>query len=805
MNINHRLSYSDKVANEGNYFKTVMRSMDNNFGLFSDVKRNMMANYKMLNYEIDVEDMRRYITSDLDMDEVRKLQHYDVVISKIRVMLGEIRDRPFNYHAIATNKEAINEKTSYLNRQLLRHGNMLQKKIKEGGLNNIEELKKFNRESFKELNKNYTNYRIGAEIECNNLLKYHINHYNYRHLFQRGFLDALTAAHELYLPIVTNKPEILLLNPLYMTYDISPDIVDIQDSSWAKYDFYLTYDRIYSFLGSKVDNLDYDVFDRNINGYGNYSGVYHGSLNILNDYMHNLSTDNRALSFDEGLDVTKIGDQFMSNMKYKDYETKADTILPTFRFSNVSNVGKLSYYEWKGLMDIQILTRYRDGVLVKDVVNGDYKLDKSMGDKELKKYWVPRVHSGYSLNSSYFFDYGIKEVQFNDSDNPFDCKLGFVGKIYNARNGNPISQLDRAKPFQYIINVISRQIDKLMDSEIGSLLLMDVNAIPGDWDYEEYAQVLKKFRIIPVDTSKQSANRSTFNQFGNVDLSVARGALHDRIEMLQYFQLRCGEVMGITKEREGRVSAGSNVSDNQQSVAQSNLITEYEYAQHDSCVQNVLKQFIEVCKHYYRDNPLQAVMLDDMSPIHISTDIFSNYTYDVAITNSSKDKDLIKMMDGLAQPLIQNGYKISTILKLMNEDYSLSKKLQNLIELEKEQDELKNRMQENQLKQSQAQHEETMQLELKKIEQKIKESQDLNNVKLEIAQMNKDLALQLENIKYEIRQYESDLKSNVKEKEIDVLDEKNEIKRAETLMNKELLETKNEILKNNLENNKSKK
>ena len=71
--------------------------------------------------------------------------------------------------------------------------------------------------------------------------------------------------------------------------------------------------------------------------------------------------------------------------------------------------------------------------------------------------------------------------------------------------------------------------------------------------------------------------------------------------------------------------------------------------------------------------------------------------------------------------------------------------------------------------------------------------------------MNKDLALQLENIKYEIRQYESDLKSNVKEKEIDVLDEKNEIKRAETLMNKELLETKNEILKNNLENNKSKK
>ena len=81
MNINHRLSYSDKVANEGNYFKTVMRSMDNNFGLFSDVKRNMMANYKMLNYEIDVEDMRRYITSDLDIDEVRKLQHYDVVIS----------------------------------------------------------------------------------------------------------------------------------------------------------------------------------------------------------------------------------------------------------------------------------------------------------------------------------------------------------------------------------------------------------------------------------------------------------------------------------------------------------------------------------------------------------------------------------------------------------------------------------------------------------------------------------------------------------------------------------------------------
>jgi hypothetical protein len=38
-----------------------------------------------------------------------KIQHYPIINSKLNILLGEERRRPFNYHAVVTNPEAVSE------------------------------------------------------------------------------------------------------------------------------------------------------------------------------------------------------------------------------------------------------------------------------------------------------------------------------------------------------------------------------------------------------------------------------------------------------------------------------------------------------------------------------------------------------------------------------------------------------------------------------------------------------------------------------------------------------------------------
>ena len=66
-------------------------------------------------------------------------------------------------------------------------------------------------------------------------------------------------------------------------------------------------------------------------------------------------------------------------------------------------------------------------------------------------------------------------------------------------------------------------------------------------------------------------------------------------------------------------------------------------------------------------------------------------------------------------------------------------------------------------------------LRMQEIEIKLQVQEAVNNAKLEIANMNKDLALQQINYKIEAQKYDTDKRYDVKSKEVDVLEEKNAI------------------------------
>lgn len=751
MNINHRLPLAEKLKNN-EYGKKMLDWIGNQSINFNYIHRKLITNYNMYSGKVDTAELKSYLATDLDNEVLQKVQHYDISVSKLRTLVGEMIARPLNFNVIATNKEAVNDRLKMLDKMIIEHVNNIASSMDKNM--NPQQIQEMNQKGLSEIsNFMKSHFKLKSEIEANNILKYHIYRQNCKDLFIQGFEHGLISAHECYWVGIKNEPVIEILNPLNIRYQMSPDLKNIEDADWACYEYYVTLSDAYDFLAKHIEKEeDFEQLDKL------------GS----NNYNPNAYFYNQLRNYVEWNTVKKNYPDF-SNPNEQDQFT-INTIIPTFKNLGL-NLVKIVYAEWKSLQKKGILTRNVNGKIVKDLVDETYKVDKETGDISIKWFWINQVWSGYKVGDStesLYLGVGPKKEQFNDLENPHKAKLGFVGRIYNYVNSEPIALLDRAKPYQYLFNVVSLQVERLLASDIGRVLMLDVNAIPDDMEYTDFAHILKTFRIAPLDTSRKEYKNSNFNAFGANDLSMAQNALNDRIQLLSWLQARCAEVMGITREREGRVNPNSNVSDNQQSIVQSNYITENEFFQHEQCIKNVLSQFLEVCKIYYSENPMEAIMLDENSPLTITTFELPNYKYDLFVTNSSKERDLIKFTDSISQALIQNGYKFTDVIKIMTEDYSISKKVAMLEKLEKERDEMRQKQQQMEMEAKQKQAEMEYQLEKEKIMEKYQEEQLRTNAKLEIAQMNKDLALALQQFKSDTQKYDVDKRTEVKEKQIDV-------------------------------------
>ena len=764
--INHRLSFKEKTKldefGDPIYGKLVLNSLDNDYHYLSaDYYHKMAKNYNSYANKLDLLEYINYFDLDNDDALLKKLQNFDLINTKINSLREELMARPINFNAVATNPNANNMRLDYLNQLTVEHVDnlirMVNAKIKR------EDLAAYNQKELKRLSGILKSYKIKGEIEANNILKYVLLQNNLKYIFGEGFLDALLVAIECYWVGVRNNNMVVeRLNPLRLRFMLPPDINDIKHSSWATYEYHITtgeaYDWFHSFLKEEDSNIINSTIATN-------SFNFSSNLGFKSSYINttmNIPQDNRSI------------DNF-----FGDYDV-ITTMLPTFTSSLNEGLVRVLYAEWESLKEQKIVHRYTDKYgEEKDIVEADYKLDKTVGDKKVESFWTKEIWQGYKVGNKYintsgnclYLDVKPKDVQHTSLRNPNKAYCGFIGKIYNSVNSEPIPIYDKALPAQKMYNMLMLQIERLITSEIGRAVMIDPKAIPEDMDYESFNAILKTFKMMPIDTSK--TNGST--PFGQVDLSMASNAISERMQWLGYYKNEVVEILGVSRERVGQIQNGTNVSDNQANIQNSRTVTEGEFRQHDDLIRQVLTAILDVSKEHYRENPIQAVMLDNDSPLFVTAEELSLHDYDVVVANKSSERDLIRTINGLAQAMIQNGYNLSSILHIMNEDFSLGKKIAMLEELEEERKQLQQQQQEIQQKMQTEKLTHEEKLRMQEIEIKLQVQEAVNNAKLEIANMNKDLALQQINYKIEAQKYDTDKRYDVKSKEVDVLEEKNAI------------------------------
>ena len=217
------------------------------------------------------------------------------------------------------------------------------------------------------------------------------------------------------------------------------------------------------------------------------------------------------------------------------------------------------------------------------------------------------------------------------------------------------------------------------------------------------------------------------------------------MEYLEYISNKLGEIVGISKQREGQISNRETVGGVERSTLQSSYITEYLFTIHDDVKKRALECFLETAKIAMKGKSKKfQYITDDFASklVEIDGDEFAESDYGLVVDSSETSQKLAQNLEMLAQAALQNQVlSFSTIMKLYGSS-SLAEK-QRMVERD-EQEKIA-QAQQAQQEQVQAQQEATqaqMQIAQQQLQQQDIINQRDNDTKIQVAQIQAQSKIQ---------------------------------------------------------------
>jgi hypothetical protein len=168
------------------------------------------------------------------------------------------------------------------------------------------------------------------------------------------------------------------------------------------------------------------------------------------------------------------------------------------------------------------------------------------------------------------------------------------------------------KPFQIAYNIVNNQIADILVDELGTVILLDQNALPRhsmgeDWGKNNLAKAyvaMKNFQMLPLDTSiTNTENALNFQHFQKLDLEQTN-RLMSRIQLANYFKQQAYEVIGINPQRMGQQIAQQTATGVEQAVSASYAQTETYFIQHcDYLMPRVHQMRTDLAQYYNSTKP----------------------------------------------------------------------------------------------------------------------------------------------------------------------------------------------------------
>lgn len=580
-----------------------------------------------------------------------KFMHYDKISEPIRLLLGEESARPDNSLVISEAPDDINRKQSALKEKIIKIlSDQLMAEIDPSTIdpNNPpptpDQVIKAEKYSPSDL----------IESKANRLLKILKKKLNTRWWFNQGFKDALISSEEIYWTgILNSEPGFRKVNPINFTCILDDDTQFIDDAVACIEERMLT-------IPSILDEYGDILTKANMNKLEEYTRGSFGSFNTAGGFEPTMQVVNGKAVIN-GTTPTGSFDGNNTN----NYSIRVARV----EWISMKKVGYLTYTDESGELQED---------LVDDTFSSSFKdFQLLYEDASIEWDWINEAWEGVKIGNDIYLDIRAKPNQRRRMDNPYYCKTGYTGYIYEATNSRAVSLVDRLKPYQYLYDIIAFRLELAFASDQGKVMLMDLAQIPRSEgiDLDQWMYYLKEMKIGFINSFEegkkgQAGKTSQFNQFQAIDLSLSN-SIQQYINYLQYIEQQIYTVSGITPQRLGAISSNELVGNTERAVNQSSLITEYLFTTHSEVMRRVYVALIEVAKVCYKNGKVQQYVADDMGIelLQLEEFEFENSEFSVFATNNNKDKAIQNKLDQAFEFAIKAGkVDISTMIDTILND-----------------------------------------------------------------------------------------------------------------------------------------
>ena len=619
--------------------------------------------------EPEVRSFTDMLTADLALPAYVK--HYSILTTPINELVGEISKRPDTFRVKAFDDDSKSEelefKTGILQEYVIQQAKqkILEQADLAGQEIDEEQLQQLTAEDVKDELDSYTSI---AEKWANHVLTCQKAEFNIKEKGEDAFRDMLISAREFYHVYEDNSKtgfNVEVANPKNTWFLTTPDRKYISDPTGRAQGAYAAGMVNVMELSEIIETFP-DITKEEIDHLRSSLQDY-GLINVRDS---NLGNDNVSPGIDsvtyDTYDPLVLQTRMMIESEMKENNDGLQDFLGLT--SNVSSFGYKyvvvrCYWISKKKIGKLIYTDEMDNEQ-SILVDENYKSGTIPTQISLEWGWINQWYQGVKIGPDIYHIKPYKLLNY--------CPI--IGITHEVKNTEARSLVDLMKPFQVIYNVCMNQLYKLLEKEVGKVQLMSIRhiPIPKDGDAQDALDVwemeARNRGVVFIDDSPENLKSpSSFNQFTSLDLTRTQ-EIQARYTLAQQIKNECWELIGMSRQRMGSVSASESATGVNTAVQQSYSQTEPLFVAHEYVLGQLYQAIIDAALYVESAKPQSTLSYitseGESAFVQVNGSDLKFRDLKVFLTNRPEDNQMFNELRQLAQPLMQNGGSLYDVIEL---------------------------------------------------------------------------------------------------------------------------------------------
>jgi hypothetical protein len=652
------------------------------------------------------------LTADLELPAYVKM--YSIITTPLNELVGEISKRPDSFRVKAfdddSKAEELEFKTGILQEYVI---NTAKQKILEKAAIAGQEIdgEQLEQMTMQQVQDELDSYTSVAEKWANHILTCQKADFTLKEKSEDAFRDMLISAREFYHIYEDNSKlgyNIEVANPKNTWFLSTPDRKYVSDPTGRAQGAYAAgtvqvmelseiIESIPDLTKDEIDHLrsslqDYGLINVRESNLGN-PNAGNGIDSIQYDTFDPLVLQTRMMiesemkQNDDGLQDFLGLTSNVSSFGYKYVVVRAYWI-------SKKKIGKLIYLDEMGNEQSTLVDEgYKSGTIPTQI--------------SLEWGWINQWYQGIKIGPDIYHIKPFKLLNY--------CPI--IGLVHEIKNTEAKSLIDLMKPFQVLYNVCMNQLYKLLEKEVGKVQLMSIRhiPIPKDGDAQDALDIwemeARNRGVVFIDDSPENLKSpSSFNQFRDIDMTRTQ-EIQSRYTLAQQLKNECWELVGMSKQRMGSVSASETATGTNTAITQSYSQTEPLFVAHEYVLGQLYQAIIDASLYIESKKPQSTISYitseGESAFVQVNGTDLKFRDLKVFLTNRPEDQKMFNEIRSLSQAVLQNGGSLHDIIELYstNSVRQMKKVFKTLKERQEQLEDQKMQQQQQAMEQQQAQAE----------------------------------------------------------------------------------------------------